>query len=58
MLHYTSPYIYGLNTDPSACPFFECIFTEIGKLPSKTKIIVGSFNVVLDTDNDKFYGNA
>ena len=48
--------IYGPNTDTSASPFFESSFKELGKLPSKTKIIAGDFNVVLNTDNDKLGG--
>ena len=37
-------------------PFFESTFKELCKLPNKTKSIVGDF--VLNTDNDKFGGNA
>ena len=56
--HITLVNIYGLNTDASSFPFFESSFKELGKLPNKTKIIAGDFNIILNTDNEKFGGNA
>ena len=49
--------IYAPNTDDLASTFFESTFKELDKLPNKTKIMVGDFNVVLNTENDKWGGN-
>ena len=37
--------------------FFKSTFKELGKLLNKSKIIVGEFNVILNTDIDIFGGN-
>ena len=50
--------IYTPNTDSLASLFFESTFKDLGKLPNKTKIIVGNFNVILNTNNDKLVGNS
>ena len=55
--HITLVNIYAPNTDDVASPFFECIFKELGKLPNKTKIMAGDFNVMLNTENYKLGGN-
>ena len=49
--------IYAPNTDDLASPFFESTFKELDKLPNKTKIMAGDFNVVLNTEIDKLGGN-
>ena len=46
------------NTDALTSAFFESTFKEFGKLPNKTEIIAGDFNVMLNTDSDKFGGNS
>ena len=48
--------IYAPNTDDLASTFFESTIKELGKLPNKTKIIAGDFNMILKTDNDKLGG--
>ena len=55
--HITLVNIYAPNTDDLASPFFESTFKELDKLPNKTKIMAGDFNVVLNTENDKLGGN-
>ena len=50
--------IYAPNADDLASPFFGSTFKELGKLPKKTKIIAGDFNVVINKDNDKLGGNS
>ena len=46
------------STDDLASPFFESTFKELGKLPNKTNIIAGDFNMVVNTDSDKLGGNS
>ena len=45
--------------DPTLIPpFYENTYKELGKLPNKTQIIAGDFNVVLNMDIYKLGGNT